>query len=119
MNLININIKYKKKFLRLKIKKNEIDLIKILVKINLIKYIKKSTNTEYVIFLNLENNIPFISIKNLYRPSNVFFLKKQEVTNLINLKKNILILSTSNGIKLITSANACVGGVLIAKVFFN
>lgn len=67
INKIKINIKFKKNKLRIKLNKKDKHLIKILLKLNFIKYIKHYKNGNYDIFLN--NNNFLKNIKNLYKPS--------------------------------------------------
>jgi hypothetical protein len=94
-------------------------LIKIFLKINLIKYVKKTNSNEYVVFLNLGKNANYFSIINLFRPSNKILMRKKELFKALKLKKQIILLSTSNGVKLVSTCSTANGGVVIAKMLFN
>lgn len=116
INTLKININLKKKIMRLKLNKNELILIKLLIKLNIIKFTKKLNNNIYDVFLNYNCN--FKNIKNLYKPSRKFFLSYNELKK-ITLKKNwILILSTNKGLltnfELIKKKTS---GILILKLF--
>jgi ribosomal protein S8 len=117
--LININIKYKKKFFKKKILKREMGLIRIFLKINLIKYLKKTNSDEYVIFLNLGKKKEYFSIKNFFKTSNPIVMRKKELLKILKLKKQIILLSTSSGVKLANINDFTTGGLLIAKVHLN
>jgi hypothetical protein len=112
-----MNIKFKKKFFKTSIRKSEISLIKILVKINVIKYIKQLNKNEFIIFLNFNKNSNWICIKNFFKPSAVFFMKKKDILKVSRLKKQILLLSNINGVEL--SKNTHHGGIILAKIFLN
>lgn len=116
INKIKINIKFKKNKLRIKLNKKDKHLIKILLKLNFIKYIKHYKNENYDIFLN--NNNFLKNIKNLYKPSSKWSISKKELIKLSFKKKWILLLSTNNGI--ITNFEALkkkTSGILIAILF--
>lgn len=114
INLININLKLKKKYFKTTIKKNEISLIKILIRINLIKYVKK-INNEFIIFLNFYEETHGLSIKNLYKPSRICYISKKEISRLMKLQKQVFFISTPKGVT--TTINSAEGGVLVAKIY--
>jgi len=118
-NDIKTHIIYKKKIMITKLNKNELLLIKILLQLNIISFIKKInkyTNT-YIIKINC-NNIPFKNIKNLYRPSQKLSISLDQLKKLSFTTKNILILSTNKGF--ITNYQAIkykTSGILVLKLF--
>ena len=84
INLIKIGLKYKKKYIKTNLNKNNKNLIKILIKLNFIKFIKLEKKNTYFIFIN--NSNPFKNIKNLYKPSSKFSISYKELKKL-SLKK--------------------------------
>lgn len=94
INIINTNLIKKNKNLIFKLKKNELNFLKIFIKLNIIKFIKNYKN-KYIIKLNLLNKKKLIfNLKNFYKPSKIKYVKYK------NIKKNnnIIILSTNKGI---------------------
>jgi len=118
INLIKLNLIYKKRKFRIKLNKNEYNLIKMLIKINLIKFIKKNNNT-YDIFLNYLNNRPlFNNIKNVYKSSKLIFISNKKLKYITNKYKVILVLNTNKGILTNYEAiNLNVGGIIILKLW--
>lgn len=116
INKIKNSIKFKKKKLRIKINKNDKHLIKILIKLNFIKYIKHNKNNIYDIFLN---NCTFLkNIQNLYKPSAKHSISRKELIKLSFKKKWILILSTNKGILTnFETIKKKTSGILIAILF--
>jgi len=84
INLIKLNLIYKKKVLKYTIKKNNINIIKILITLNIIKYVKKNNKNVYI-YIN--NFIKHNFIKNLYKPSKKIFLKNEIIKKLTIKKK--------------------------------
>lgn len=114
INNIKIALIYKKTLIRLKLNKNEINLIRILIKLNLIKFIKKN-NDKFDIIINHTNN--FKNVKNLYRPGQKISISKNELQKITVKKKLILVLSTNKG--LLTNFEALkknTSGFLIMKI---
>lgn len=118
INLIKLNLIYKRRILRTKLNKYEYNLVKSLIKINLIKFIKKN-NFSYDIFLNYLNERPlFNNIKNTYKPSKIIFISNKKLKYITNKHKVILILNTNKGI--LTNYEAIemgLGGVIILKLW--
>jgi len=114
LNKIKINNIIKKKILIININKKEINLLKILIKLNIIKYIFKKNN-KYILILNFfKKNKLIFNIKNLYKLSNKKFLKNKNIKK-INKKNKIIIISTNKGI--INNFDADkkkLGGIVIA-----
>jgi len=114
INLIKLNLIYKKKILKYNFKKKNINIIKILISLNIIKYIKKNNKN---IYIYLNNIIKYNYIKNLYKPSKKIFLKNEIIKKLTLKKKWIFLLSTNKGI--ITNFEAIkknLGGIIILKI---
>jgi len=115
INNIKIATIYKKKLIRLNLNKSEINLIKILLKLNIIKFIKLNKNNQYDIIINHNNN--FKNIKNLFKPGQKISISMDEL-KILSFKKNwILILSTNKGI--LTNFEAIkkkTSGFLIMKI---
>lgn len=117
INLIKIGLKYKKKYIKTNLNKNNKNLIKILIKLNFIKFIKLEKKNTYFIFIN--NSNPFKNIKNLYKPSSKFSISYKELKKLSLKKKWIMILSTNNGILTnFESIKKRTSGILIATIFY-
>lgn len=117
INLIKINLKYKKKFFFYKLNKKEIMIIKILIKYNIIKFIQITKNNNYIIFLNYKNDNSVFEITNLYRPSLKKLININEINLMTRKKNSIFILSSNKGI--LTNVEALaknVGGILILKL---
>jgi ribosomal protein S8 len=119
INLIKMGYLYKKKNLKIKIYKNQQQLLKILIQLNMIKFLKKIDNyNNYMIYLTYVNNKPiFSNIKNLYKPSKIYYIT---LKNLIKFNKNnrsIILMSTNKGVMTNFEAiNLKCGGILIAKL---
>jgi len=117
INLIKIGLKYKKKYIKLKLNKNKKTLIKILIKLNFIKFIKLEKKNTYVVFFN--NSNVFKNIKNLYKPSSKLSISFRELKKLSFKKKWIIILSTNKGvITNFESIKKKTSGILIATIFY-
>lgn len=118
INLIKLNLIYKKRKFRIKLNKNEFNLIKMLVKINLIKFIRKNKNS-YDIYLNYLNNRPlFSNIINTNKSSKLIFISNKKLKYITNKYKILLILNTNKGILTNFEAiNLKVGGIIILKLW--
>lgn len=119
LNLIRINQKYKKKFFKYNFLKNEKSLIKKLIQLNVIKFVKKENNS-YLIFLNYKHNKPVFSLKCLFKQSNLKSISIKIIKQIIKKNYTTFIISTNKGI--ITSKEAIKknhSGTLIAKVYYN
>jgi ribosomal protein S8 len=117
INLVKLNLIYKKRIVRTKLNKYEYNLLKALIKINLIKFIKKN-EFSYDIFINYLGNRPlFNNIKNVYKSSQLIFISNKKLKYITNKHKIVLILNTSKGI--LTNYEAIemgIGGVIILKL---
>ena len=97
INKIKINFLIKKKFLITKLNKNEIILLKKLIKLNIIKFIIKK-DKKFILILNfLKKNKIIFNLKNLYKISNLNSLKLKNIKK-INNKNKILILTCNKGV---------------------
>ena len=117
INTIKINLMYKKKLIKLKLNKYELNIIKALMKINLIKLVKKNNN-HYFIYLNYFEDEPlFKNIVNLNKSSKPIFIT-YNMLKYITYKYNIIIiLNTNKGVLTNFEAlNYKLGGVLILKL---
>lgn len=115
INNIKISIIYKKKLIRLNLNKKELILIKILIKLNIIKFIKHYKNNKFDIIINQNNN--FKNIKNLFKPGQKISISKNELQKITSKNNLILILSTNKGI--LTNFEALkkkTSGFLIMKI---
>lgn len=101
VNKIKISMIHKKNFLKIKIEKKELNLLKIFIKLNIILHIKKITKNIFIIKLNDKFNL---KIKNFFKKKKITI--KQNTKN----KKNILIISNNNGINIKTKND---GGVIL------
>jgi len=116
-NLIKINYTLKRTKLKTKLNKNDFKIIKIFIKLNIIKSVKKENNNYHIYFKYVNNNPVFYNIKNLYKPSRPFFINLDEIVKSNKKKTNIFILSSNKG--LITNFEAeknKIGGVLILLI---
>lgn len=117
INIIKINILNKKN--KIIIKKNKINnrIIKILIKLNIIKYVIKK-NENIIIYLNFfKKNKSIFKLKNMFKKTNVKIIKFKNLIK-INKKNNILLLSTNKG--LLTNYDAIkkkTGGILILHIW--
>lgn len=114
INLIKLNLIYKKKVIKYKYYKKNINIIKMLIILNIIKYVKKQNN---ILYIYINNFYKKNYINNFYKPSRSIFLKNSVIKKLTLKKKWIFLLSTNKGI--ITNFDAIkkkTGGVLILKI---
>ena len=114
INLINLNLIYKKKIIKYKYNKKNTNIIKILVILNIVKYVKKNNK---IIYLYINNFYKHNYINNFYKPSRSLFLKTSIIKKLTFKKKWIFLLSTNKGI--MTNFEAVkkkLGGILILKI---
>lgn len=113
INLIKINILNKKNKIILKNLKINKNLLKILIKLNIIKYIILKNNN-IIIYLNFfKKNKSIFKLKNTFKKTSLKIIKYKNLKK-INKKNNILILSTNKG--LITNYDAMkkkIGGLII------
>ena len=97
LNKIKLNNLIKKKILIINIKNNELNFLKKLIKLNIIKYIFKKKN-KYILILNFfKKNKLIFNFKNLYKPSNIKIIKLKNLKK-INDKNKIIIMTSNKGI---------------------
>lgn len=114
INLIKLNLIYKKKIIKYKFNKKNINIIKILIILNIIKYVKKNKK---IIFIYINNFYKHNYINSFYKPSRSIYLKNSVIKKLTLKKKWIFLLSTNKGV--ITNFEAVkkkLGGTLILKI---
>jgi hypothetical protein len=71
-----------------------------------------------MVFVNFQKQNTFLKIHNLFKPNATISLKKKDITRILKLQKQLIILSTSFGINLVTENVNVGGGVLISKITF-
>jgi hypothetical protein len=100
VNLVKIALINKKNLIKTKFNKKEIKLLKLLLKINLISFVKIINRSNILIKINTNFNF---KIKNLFKKKKLSIKKK-------NIKKqNIIIISNSSGISILKNR----GGVML------
>ena len=116
INKIKTNFIFKKKFLVTKLKKNEINLLKKLIKLNIIKYIIKK-DKKFILILNfLKKNKTIFNLKNMYTICNLKKLKLKNIKKMNN-KNKILILTSNKGIiNNFEAEKKGTGGILIMYI---
>lgn len=102
LNNIKLASQIKRDFIKMRINKNDMKLIKLLISFRFINYIRKPvdkiTQTHdnyYYISINTKNKL---RLKNLFRPSGVRTITYKELSNNALLKKNQYVLSTNIGL---------------------
>lgn len=117
INLIKISVsKNKKGFVIINNTKN-INIVKVFLKINIIKFVRIKDNYIFA-YINYVNNKPiFKNIINMFKPSKKRFISLKELEKIKKKHNWILILSTNKGlINNFEAVNFKVGGLLIAKI---
>jgi ribosomal protein S8 len=117
INNIKLSQKYKKGVLRLKLNKHELNIIKILIKVNIIKFVKRDEDI-FNIYLNYFNQKPiFQNITIISKPSKPVFISYKMLKHITLKYKFILIINTNKGV--LTNFEALknkLGGVLMIKL---
>jgi hypothetical protein len=88
--MVRMSIKHKKSIILIQVNKREVSLIKLILKINLIKFVKK-----------IKNNLLLIKPNFNFKLTINDFFKKKKITTTSNnkfFKKKITIVSNSHGI---------------------
>lgn len=109
INLVKISIKHKKLVIKTKLNKKEFPLIKILINLRILNFVKKINHNFYLLKFNIFSKIKITSLIKKKKMS----LKKKKSKNI----KNIFIVSNSNGIS-ITNKKTINTGLLMLKVSF-
>jgi ribosomal protein S8 len=118
INTIKINYILKKKNLKIKLNKKDIQILKIFLKLNIIKLIKQNNNNIFDIsFQYINGEVVFKNIKNLNKPSKPTIINLKQILE-INKKKNcILFLSTNKGlINNFEAERYKIGGIIILQI---
>jgi len=117
-NRIKLAILYNKKGFTIQNNKNNINILKVFIKLNVIKFVKIEEN-KILVFINYINNRPiFNNITNLFKPGHKIYISLKNLKKINSKKKWILILSTSKGIlNNFEAVNKNVGGLLITKIW--
>lgn len=118
INGVKLSILYNKKGFIIEKNKNNIELLKNLIKINLIKFIKIENN-KIIVYINYINNEPiFKNIVNLFKPGHKMVISLKNLKKISEKHNWILILSTNKGLlNNFEAINQKVGGVLISKIW--
>lgn len=118
LNAVKITTLYNKKGFIIEKNKNNIDFLKVLLKINIIKFIKINNDKIYVHINYIDNKPVFKNITNLFKPGYKLYISLKNLKKLSFKYNSIMVLSTSKGI--LTNFEAIknnVGGLLIMKVW--
>lgn len=124
INHIKLAIQSKRPLIKIQINKNEMNLVRLLIKLNYINYIykpliKKSKKFDNYFYVSINTTNALNNIKNLYRPSGLRTIKYNELLKNRLKKKNIMIISTNKG--LMTSDRAVkyrIGGILLINLTY-
>lgn len=118
INGLKLSILYNKKGFIISNNKNNLNLLKTLLKINLIKFLKIEEK-KIIVYINYIDNKPvFKNITNLFKPGHKIFISLKNLKKISEKKNWILILSTNKGI--INNFEALekkTGGMLISKIW--
>lgn len=113
INEIKINSNSKKKYFLKNLKKNEINLIIKMIKLNLIKFIIKF-NKKYIIYLNLfKKNKTVFKIKCIHTRSKLKNIKYKNLKKINYSNKLLLINTNKNVLTNFESEKNKIGGVII------
>ena len=118
INGVKLSIIYNKKGFVIEKNENNLNLLKLLLKINIIKFIKIEDKNIYV-YINYVNNKPvFNNITNLFKPGHKIFISLKNLKKVSKKHNWILILSTNLGVlNNFEAIEKGVGGVLISKIW--
>ncbi len=114
INLINLNQMYKKRYFETKLFFNATKIFKILIKLNIINFIKKKGSlNNYIIFLNLDNKLKLIPMVK----KNKKYISYFNIKRVCEERKWTAILNTSKGL---LTTKECLknktGGLLLFNV---
>lgn len=105
INLIKINYKLNNFKFKTILNTKEHNIIKIFIKLNIVKFIKKNIftkkklNNEYYIYLNYLKNKPvFYNIQNMYRPSFPKYINLKQIKKLNKKNNKLFYISTNRGL---------------------
>ena len=116
INTIKINMLNKKNKIIINYNKKNINILKILLKLNIIKFIIKK-NKKIIIIINfLKKNKTIFKLKNLYKNSNYKIIRFKNLKK-INNNNCLFIISTNKGVILnYDSIKKKIGGVLLTYI---
>lgn len=103
ISMLNVCKKHKKKFFKKKLNRKEFNLIQILLRINILKYVKKIKNNFFIIYTN---EVSKLWVHNTAKINKLTVNKK-------NSSKEILIVSTNRGFEMSSVVST---GVVLAKI---
>jgi ribosomal protein S8 len=117
INTIKINYILKKKNLKIKLNKKDLQILKIFLKLNIIKLIKKNNNVFNISFQYINNDVVFNNIKNLNKPSKPVIVNLKQILEINKKKNHILFLSTNKGlINNFEAEKYKIGGIIILQI---
>lgn len=118
INLIKLTILHNKEGFIIVNNKKNIEVLKIFIKLNIIKFIKID-GKRIIVWINYINGKPiFKNIVNLYKPGHIYTISLKNLKKVSYNHNWILILSTNKG--LMNNFEALrnnVSGVLVAKIW--
>lgn len=111
INSLKFNIIIKKKNFFVDNNKNNLKLLNLFIKLNIVKFIKVDNK---IIHVTINNKIYFKNIKNMYKPSRLIHISLKNIKKMTYKKGWISILSTDKGLMTnLESIKKKVGGTLI------
>jgi ribosomal protein S8 len=117
INTIKINYILKKKNLKIKLNKKDLQILKIFLKLNIIKLIKQNNNVFNISFQYINNDVVFNNIKNLNKPSKPVIVNLKQILEINKKKNHILFLSTNKGlINNFEAEKYKIGGIIILQI---
>lgn len=118
INLIKLNLILKNKIIKTKLNKNDFNIIRIFIKLNILKSVKLYNNSKNIFMIHININNDYKNIHNLYKPSKISFIKLKEIIKINKKNSKIFFLSTSHGIiNNFEAEKKKLGGVLLMNLW--
>lgn len=119
INLIKLNIDHRKKFVKLKANKNDLNIFKILIKFNIIKFIKIN-NGSVTIFFNYSRNKSFFKLQLIKKSTKHNSITYNDFRKNFVKNKQILIISTDKGFMSTAECSSKkIGGIPVLNLTLN
>jgi ribosomal protein S8 len=119
INVIKLNIEHRKKFVKMRINKRNFNLIKILIKFNVVKFAKLADDN-VTLFFNYDNNKSFFKIKLIKKSTKRNSINFNEFKKNFLKNKQILIISTDRGfISTVDCVKQHIGGIPVLSLTLN
>jgi ribosomal protein S8 len=116
INIVKLHLLLKNKIIKVKLHKKDFMILKIFLKLNIVKYIKKYKNNTYLIYINTETQ--YTDILNLHKPSKPITINLKNLKKINKKKNNLLYLSTTLGlINSFEAENNKIGGFILMNVW--